>query len=254
MWNDNLDQDPEPAGAEAWLYELVEDGFVLVEKNERRLGTTPFGPVELPLGSYLIILKKKGYRDTRYPVFISRNKAWEGTLRLYTDVEIGAGFVHVPAGPVICGGDEEAYNSLARSEPLVEDFAMTEHPVTMAEYLEFVTRVSRANLELAADYLVMAAWLAYLKSRLLLPDTGTEDEPSGEEMAEALAFQLRRLEAMRDAGQRLERQVPAVHPPVHPGVHPAVHPDNPAVIGVVCRIEGREDQDQRDQPAKQKGS
>ena len=71
------------------------------------------------------------------------------------------------------------------------------------QYLEFVIRARRANLELAADYLVMAAWLAYLKSRLLLPDTSTEDEPSGEEMAEALAFQLRRLEAMRDAGARL---------------------------------------------------
>ena len=71
------------------------------------------------------------------------------------------------------------------------------------QYLEFVTRVRSTNLELAADYLVMAAWLAYLKSRLLLPDTGSEDEPSGEEMAEALAFQLRRLEGMRDAGARL---------------------------------------------------
>ncbi len=71
------------------------------------------------------------------------------------------------------------------------------------QYLEWVTRVRRANLELAADYLVMAAWLAYLKSRLLLPDTESEDEPSGEQLAAALAFQLRRLEAMQEAGTRL---------------------------------------------------
>jgi segregation and condensation protein A len=71
------------------------------------------------------------------------------------------------------------------------------------QYLEFVAKVRRSNLELAADYLVMAAWLAYLKSRLLLPDLGEEDEPSGEQMAAALAFQLRRLEAMQDAGQKL---------------------------------------------------
>ena len=71
------------------------------------------------------------------------------------------------------------------------------------QYLEFVTKVRRTNLELAADYLVMAAWLAYLKSRLLLPDLGGEDEPTGEEMAAALAFQLQRLEAMQNAGQRL---------------------------------------------------
>ena len=71
------------------------------------------------------------------------------------------------------------------------------------QYLAFVAQARSINLELAADYLVMAAWLAYLKSRLLLPDLGGEDEPNGEEMAAALAFQLRRLEAVRDTGTRL---------------------------------------------------
>ncbi len=71
------------------------------------------------------------------------------------------------------------------------------------QYLAFVAEARRTNLELAADYLVMAAWLAYLKSRLLLPDLGEEDEPTGEEMAAALAFQLQRLEVMQDAGQKL---------------------------------------------------
>ena len=71
------------------------------------------------------------------------------------------------------------------------------------QYLAFVAEARLANLELAADYLVMAAWLAYLKSRLLLPDLGSEGEPSAREMAAALAFQLRRLEAMREAGARL---------------------------------------------------
>lgn len=71
------------------------------------------------------------------------------------------------------------------------------------QYLDFVARVRRANLELAADYLVMAAWLAYLKSRLLLPAPATGEEPSGEEMAAALTFQLQRLEAMQEAGARL---------------------------------------------------
>ncbi len=71
------------------------------------------------------------------------------------------------------------------------------------QYLAFVTEARRTNLELAADYLVMAAWLAYLKSRLLIPDLGGEDEPTGEEMAAALAFHLRRLESMQTAGARL---------------------------------------------------
>lgn len=71
------------------------------------------------------------------------------------------------------------------------------------QYLGFVAEARKHNLELAADYLVMAAWLAFLKSRLLLPDMTTEEEPSGEEMASALQYQLRRLQAMQNSGQAL---------------------------------------------------
>lgn len=71
------------------------------------------------------------------------------------------------------------------------------------QYLAFVEAAKRLRIELAADYLVMAAWLAYLKSRLLLPPDPAGEEPSGDEMAAHLAFQLQRLEAMREAGARL---------------------------------------------------
>lgn len=72
------------------------------------------------------------------------------------------------------------------------------------QYLAFVERVRRLNIELAAEYLVMAAWLAYLKSRLLLPEPAEPgEEPTGAEMAAALQFQLQRLQAMQDAGARL---------------------------------------------------
>lgn len=71
------------------------------------------------------------------------------------------------------------------------------------QYLTFVDRARKIRIELAADYLVMAAWLAYLKSRLLIPQLTPTDEPSGEEMAATLAFRLKRLEAMRDAAMRL---------------------------------------------------
>lgn len=74
------------------------------------------------------------------------------------------------------------------------------------QYLAFIQRAHALQLEIAADYLVMAAWLAYLKSRLLLPSTDDEDEPSGVELAARLAFQLQRLEAMRKAaGEIMER-------------------------------------------------
>lgn len=71
------------------------------------------------------------------------------------------------------------------------------------QYLAFVAEARREHLELAADYLVMAAWLAYLKSRLLLPPEPGDAEPSGEELAAALQFQLQRLEAMQDTGRTL---------------------------------------------------
>ncbi len=71
------------------------------------------------------------------------------------------------------------------------------------QYLGFVEKAKALRIELAADYLVMAAWLAFLKSRLLLPPDPTEEGPSGEELAAHLAFQLQRLQAMRDVAARL---------------------------------------------------
>ncbi len=71
------------------------------------------------------------------------------------------------------------------------------------QYLAFIEQARELRLELAADYLVMAAWLAYLKSRLLLPDPPKGEEPSAADLATALALRLKRLEAMREAARRL---------------------------------------------------
>jgi segregation and condensation protein A len=71
------------------------------------------------------------------------------------------------------------------------------------QYLVFVEHARRMRLELAADYLVMAAWLAYLKSRLLLPEPVAPEGPSAADMAKALALRLRRLDAIREAGALL---------------------------------------------------
>jgi segregation and condensation protein A len=71
------------------------------------------------------------------------------------------------------------------------------------QYLAFIEEARKLRLELAADYLVMAAWLAYLKSRLLLPDAHAPEGQSAEDMAVALALRLKRLEALRDVAERL---------------------------------------------------
>lgn len=71
------------------------------------------------------------------------------------------------------------------------------------QYLAFIAARRKLRLEIAADYLVMAAWLAYLKSRLLLPEPEEESETAAPELAAALAYRLRRLDAMRTAGRNL---------------------------------------------------
>ena len=71
------------------------------------------------------------------------------------------------------------------------------------QYLLFIDEARRVRLELAADYLVMAAWLAYLKSRLLLPEPPKGPEPAAEDLAAALAARLRQLEAIRGAAEKL---------------------------------------------------
>ena len=91
---------------------------------------------------------------------------------------------------------------LARSQKV--DLARISVLALAEQYLLFVDSARRVRLELAADYLVMAAWLAFLKSKLLIPQQAKGDDgPSGEEMAAALAFRLKRLEAMREAATRI---------------------------------------------------
>ncbi len=90
--------------------------------------------------------------------------------------------------------------TLARSQKV--DLAKISILSLVEQYLEYINRARRLRLELAADYLVMAAWLAYLKSCLLLPKD-PEQEPSAEELALRLQMRLQRLDAMREAGARL---------------------------------------------------
>jgi len=74
------------------------------------------------------------------------------------------------------------------------------------QYLAFIDTIRQRRIEIAADYLVMAAWLAYLKSRLMVPQKAEDEEPTGEEMAALLQFRLARLEAMREAAAQLRRR------------------------------------------------
>lgn len=90
---------------------------------------------------------------------------------------------------------------LARAQKV--DLARISVLALAEQYLTFIDRGRALRLELAGDYLVMAAWLAYLKSRLLLPEPQAGEEPTGAELATALANRLRHLEAMRKAAALL---------------------------------------------------
>ncbi len=109
-----------------------------------------------------------------------------------------------PALIVDVGGFEGPLDlllTLARQQKV--DLAKVSILALANQYLAFIEQARRTRLELAADYLVMAAWLAYLKSRMLLPEPVAPEGMSAADMANALALRLKRLEAIREAGVRL---------------------------------------------------
>ena len=90
---------------------------------------------------------------------------------------------------------------LARAHKI--DLAQVSILALADQYLNFIDRAQKMRLDVAADYLVMAAWLAYLKSRLLIPSPPTSDEGLPQDMAARLAFRLQRLAAMREASAKI---------------------------------------------------
>ena len=110
------------------------------------------------------------------------------SLRFIVDVE-------VYEGPL------DLLLSLARTQKV--DLACISVLALAEQYLNFISEANRLRIDLAAEYLVMAAWLAYLKSLLLVPEKHSDEEPSGEELASALAFRLQRLDAMRNSAAKI---------------------------------------------------
>jgi serine/threonine-protein kinase len=138
-----------PSGAHVVAQRYHERDRVLVPEGERYLGRTPIRDVRLEPGSYLLTVKSAGHRDVRYPILLRRGEEHDGELNLYTDDEIGAGFVYVPGGTAILGGDAEAYNALPRQQPYVGDFAIAAMPVTFAEYCAFLDELEKEDPALA---------------------------------------------------------------------------------------------------------
>src|SRR5256885_490048 len=129
----SLELTSEPAGAEVTIarFEDDEDG-VLRLGDATSLGTTPLAARPLAMGSYLCILRSPNCRDVRYPVHITRNRAWRGAVTMRAESEIGEGFVCVPGGPFVYGEGRDA-----KSIDLA-DFAIAASPVTLGDWAVYL--------------------------------------------------------------------------------------------------------------------
>ncbi|HVJ95061.1 MAG TPA: bifunctional serine/threonine-protein kinase/formylglycine-generating enzyme family protein [Labilithrix sp.] len=138
-----------PPGAHVTLQRYFEKDRILVPSEDRYLGMTPVKNVQVSAGSYLMTLRRDGFRDVRCPVYVGRGVSVESNVNLYTDEEIGENFIYVPGGVAILGGDDEAYSSSPREERFIDDFAIARFPVTYREYCAFLDELQVTDPALA---------------------------------------------------------------------------------------------------------
>jgi serine/threonine-protein kinase len=136
-----------PPGARVVAQRYLERDRVMVLGEARYLDRTPVVEATLEPGSYLVTLKMPGHRDTRYPVLLGRGAHHHAEVKLYTEAEIGEGFIYIPGGPAIFGGDPEAYDPVTRQTTPVADFAIATFPVTMGSYCAFLDELYRSGAE-----------------------------------------------------------------------------------------------------------
>ena len=132
-----LETDPPGAQVELLRYQEGED-LRMLPVPVRSLGTTPVPPTKVEMGSYLLILKKEGFRDVRYPVSVARGKNHSARVALYTENEIGEGFTYVPAGEFAMGGDPQALSGADAQEIFVDGFFISTSEVGSDLYLQFL--------------------------------------------------------------------------------------------------------------------
>jgi serine/threonine-protein kinase len=137
-----------PVGAHVIARRFFERDRTLVPGDEVYLGMTPVVEAKLEAGSWLLTLKAAGFRDVRVPLLLGRGAHHDADVNLYTDDEIGAGFVYVPGGAAILGGDPEAYEPVVRRQAQVDDFAIARFPVTFREYCAYLDALGVEHAEL----------------------------------------------------------------------------------------------------------
>ena len=128
----------DPSGVRVTLHELLEEGRVLRRGAAVDLGVTPLEDVALPAGSHVVVLEAEGRVPVLLPLFVHRAEGICHQIRLLRPEDVEEGFVHVPAGSFIQGGDPSALDSTHRTETRIADFAIARHPVTIAAFRRFL--------------------------------------------------------------------------------------------------------------------
>jgi len=105
--------------------------------------------LEIPAGSYTVVLSKEGYRDVHYPVHLKRGESHKAHVKLYTEEDIGQDFVYIPNGSFWYGGDEEAPMSQPLEQVELDDYFISKYPITFSEYLEFLNDIHQKDAEKA---------------------------------------------------------------------------------------------------------
>jgi len=120
------------------------------------LGSTPTGPVELSPGSYVLSYRSAKHPPGVVPILMGRTQSTKITLRPRSEAEIGEGFVLVPEGPAIVGGDSVAHGALDRQVVEVPEFAIARFPVTCESYVTFLNELAERDLERAQTHVPRA--------------------------------------------------------------------------------------------------
>ena len=116
---------------------------------ERRLGKSPVKRTPIGMGRWQVTVYAEGYASVRTPVVVGRMQNVELDLRLVPSEALRPGFVHIPAGPVTLGGDEAALSGITETDVHVPDVALSVFQVTVADYLEFLSELTREDPALA---------------------------------------------------------------------------------------------------------
>ena len=142
------------------------------------LGTTPLRGVSLPMGSYLLLLRHPGMECTRYPVLIERQEHDRARvpIPLCTAAQIGDGFVYVPPGESILGGDDEAYNAKPRHRRWIDGFCLATRETTLDEYRACLDDELRSGRRTAEGAVAYCEWRSRVEGRPISLPTGDEWE------------------------------------------------------------------------------